>query len=126
MAKLPEVVSKAWDDRQGPIVLATCDRQGNPNIIYAGCVAKYGEEKLVVADNYFNKTRANIKAGSRGAILFITKEGKAYQVKGSIEYCTNGEVFDDMKQNWLAKKYPGHAAAALVVEEVYQGANKLL
>ena len=125
MAKLPEVVSQAWDDRQGPIVLATCDSDGNPNIIYASCVKKYDEEKLVVADNYFNKTRANIQAGSRGAILFITSKGKSFQVKGKIEYCTSGEIFDDMKQ-WLAPKFPGNAAAALVVEDVYQGAEKLL
>ncbi len=125
MAILPESVSKAWDDRKGPIVLTTVDAAGIPNSIYATCVSKFGEERLVVADNYFDKTRRNIQAGSRGSILFITKEDKAFQVKGPIEYHTDGEVFDDMKQ-WNPAKHPGNAAAALKVEEVYSGAERLL
>ena len=87
--------------------------------------SKYDEERLVVADNYFDKTRANIAAGSKASLLFITEAGKAYQVKGSIEYATNGPVFDDMK-TWLDPKHPGHAAAILHVEQVFSGAMQLL
>jgi predicted pyridoxine 5'-phosphate oxidase superfamily flavin-nucleotide-binding protein len=125
MAKLPEKVSRAWDDREGPIVFTTVDRDGVPNAIYATCVAKFGEDRLVIADNYFDKTRKNIFSGSRGSVLFITGEGKAYQVKGSIEYHEEGDIFAEMKR-WNPAKHPGHAAAALVVEEVYSGAEKLL
>lgn len=125
MAILPDTVSKAWDDRKGPVVLTTVDAAGTPNSIYATCVSKFGEERLVVADNYFSKTRKNIQAGSRGSLLFITNEDKAFQIKGSIEYHTDGEVFDDMKK-WNPAKHPGHAAAALKVEEVYSGAERLL
>ena len=124
MASLPEVVSKAWDEREGAVILTTVDADGVPNSIYATCVSKFAEDTLVVADNYFDKTRANIKDGSKGSILFITPEGKAYQVKGPIEYCESGEVFDDMKK-WNPEKHPGHAAAALKVESVYSGAEKL-
>jgi predicted pyridoxine 5'-phosphate oxidase superfamily flavin-nucleotide-binding protein len=124
MAALPEAVSKGWDERKGPVVLVTVGDGGVPNAIYASCVAKSGDDKLVVADNFFNKTRANILAGSRGAILFITKDGKSYQVKGSLERVTSGEIFDDMK-SWNGSR-PGHAAAVLTVEEVYAGAEKLL
>lgn len=124
MALLPEAVSKAWEDREGAVIFTTVDEEGNPNSIYATCVGKFSEEVLVVADNYFAKTKNNIFAGSRGSILFITKERKAFQVKGSIEYITEGEVFDFMK-SWNPVKNPGHAAAALRVEEVYSGAEKL-
>ncbi len=125
MAFLPESVSRAWEDRDGAVVLTTVDETGNPNSIYATCVGKFSENTLVVADNYFDKTRKNILAGSRGSILFITKEGKSFQVKGSIEYITEGEVFDFMK-SWNPEKHPGHAATVLKVEEVYSGAQKLL
>jgi len=124
MASIPEEVSKAWEDRKGPIVLATVNEEGTPNAIWAGAVSKFDEETLVVADNYFDKTRKNIFAGSKGAILFITNEGKAYQLKGKIEYHEEGEIFDDMK-SWNSSKHPGVAAAALKVEEVYSGAEKL-
>ena len=125
MSTLPDNVSRAWDDRDGAIILTTVDGSGNPNSIYATCVKKFSDDKLVVADNYFNKTRANILAGSKGSILFITKDKKAYQLKGSIDYQTNGEIFDDMKQS-LDPKFPGHAAVVLTVEEVYSGADRLM
>ncbi|MCD4700093.1 MAG: pyridoxamine 5'-phosphate oxidase family protein [Phycisphaerae bacterium] len=124
MAALPEIVSKAWDDRKGPVILATVDAGGALNAIYATCVKKFSEAKLVIADNFFSKTRANIQAGSSGALLFITNEGKAYQVKGRIDYLTSGEIFDDMK-SWNGDR-PGHAAAVVNVEEVFAGAEKLL
>lgn len=125
MAVLPEKVSKAWDDREGPIVLATINKDGIPNAIYATCVSKYNEDTLVIANNYFSKTLQNIQAGSQGTILFITKEGTSYQVKGRIEYHEAGAIYDDMKK-WNPAKHPGHAAAALKVEEVYSGAEKLV
>ena len=125
MAALPEKVSKAWEDREGPVVLSTVNANGVPNAIYATCVSKFSEDTIVVANNYFSKTLKNILAGSKGSILFITKERKSYQIKGSIEYHKEGIIFEDMKK-WNPEKHPGHAAAALKVEEVYSGAEKLL
>jgi len=125
MAALPEEVSIAWENRKGPIILSTVNKKGIPNSIYATCVSKYSSDTLVVANNYFSKTLENIQNGSKGSILFITKEDKSYQVKGRIEYHKEGPVFDDMKK-WNPEKHPGHAATALKVEEVYSGAKKLL
>ncbi|MFO7937307.1 MAG: pyridoxamine 5'-phosphate oxidase family protein [Kiritimatiellia bacterium] len=124
MSKLPEIVSKAWEEKKGPVIFTTVDENAVPNSIYATCVSKFNEETLVVADNYFDKTRNNILAGSKGSILFITEDNKAYQIKGSIEYLKEGSVFDEMKK-WNPEKHPGHAAAALKVEAVYSGAEKL-
>jgi hypothetical protein len=125
MSELPEDVSKAWDDRKGPVVFATVDKNGVPNAIYATCVRKFNEETIVIADNYFDKTRRNIFAGSKGSVLFITNEGKAFQVKGAIDYQKEGSIFEDMKK-WNPTKHPGHAATVLKVEEVYSGSKKLL
>ena len=124
MSELPEVISEAWEDREGPIVFTTVNEEGEPNAIYASCVSKYDDSHLIVADNFFHKTRANLKAGSPASLLFITGEGKAYQVKGSVEYDTEGEYYQDMK-TWNGER-PGHAAAVLYVEEIYSGAEQLL
>ena len=125
MSRLPEDVSRAWDDKKGPVVFATVDNNGVPNIIYATCVSKYNEETLMIADNYFDKTRKNILLGCKGSVLFITNEDKAYQVKGAIEYHDEGTMYEDMKK-WNPAKHPGNAAAVLKVEEVYSGSAKLL
>ncbi len=125
MTVLPEIIEKAWEDREGPVVLTTVDANGIPNAIYATCVSKYDGSTVLIADNYFDKTRKNIKNGSRGSLLFITNEKKSFQLKGVIEYHTDGPLFNNMKE-WNPEKHPGHAAAALKVEEAYSGAEKLL
>ena len=125
MAKLPKLVSEAWDTLAGAVVLTTVSSDGIANSIYATCVSKYDEETIIVADNYFDKTKQNITAGGKGVILFITGDNKAYQIKGPIEYCTDGPIYDDMKA-WNDPKHPGHAAVAVKVEEVYKGAEKLV
>ena len=125
MAKLPEEAAKAWEGREGPAVFTTVDEKGVPNTIYVTCVHKASDDQFVVADNKFHKTRANVKAGCKASLLYITKERKAYQIKGSLEYLTEGRIFDEMKNGWLDKKYPGHAATVIHIEEVYTGAKKL-
>ncbi|MCD6293210.1 MAG: pyridoxamine 5'-phosphate oxidase family protein [Deltaproteobacteria bacterium] len=124
MAKLPEIVNEAWINREEKIIFTTVDEGGVPNSVYITCTARYGEDLIVIADNFFDKTKKNIFSGSKGSILFITENGKAYQVKGTIEYHREGKIFDDMK-SWNPEKHPGHAAAALKVEEIYSGAEKI-
>jgi predicted pyridoxine 5'-phosphate oxidase superfamily flavin-nucleotide-binding protein len=124
MANLPEAVKNQWDNVEDTMVLTTVNSDGLPNSVYVACVKKIADDKIVITDNYFNKTRANIAAGSKGSLLFITKDRKSFQVKGSFEYLTNGPIFDDMK-NWVREDLPKVAAAVLHVEEVYSGAEKL-
>jgi predicted pyridoxine 5'-phosphate oxidase superfamily flavin-nucleotide-binding protein len=125
LAKLPEVAIQAWENREGPAVLTTVDANAVPNSIYVTCVQKIADDQIVVADNKMNKTRANLLAGSRVSLLYITKEKKAIQVKGTVSYQTEGDIFDGMKNGWLDKKYPGHAAVVISIEDVYSGAEKL-
>jgi predicted pyridoxine 5'-phosphate oxidase superfamily flavin-nucleotide-binding protein len=124
MNSLPKEICDAWNDRDGAVVLTTISKDGVANSIYATCVGLFNENQLVVADNYFDKTRQNILDGSAGTVLFITKAGKAYQVKGSLEYHQDGDIFDFMK-SWNPEQHPGHAAAVLVPECVYSGAKQI-
>ena len=125
MSKMPEEVKNAWEKREGAVVLSTVDADGTPNSIYATCVGLYEDSMIVVANNYFDKTMKNITAGSRASVVFITSEKKAYQVKGSLEYYTDGPVFDFMK-SWNPEKHPGHGAAAVNIESLYSGSEKLI
>ncbi|PKQ61136.1 pyridoxamine 5-phosphate oxidase [Labilibaculum filiforme] len=122
---IPQTIQEAWNDRKGPIVFSTVSEDAVPNSIYATCVSIFEENSIIVANNFFNKTMKNITSGSKGVILFITNEDKAFQVKGHIEYVTEGKAFDDMKK-WNPERLPGHGAAILVVEEIFSGAEKLV
>lgn len=124
-AGLPEIVRQAWETREGPAVLTTVSGDGTPNAVYIGSIRPLGDDRFVVGDNYFCKTRENILAGCKGSLLFITTERKSYQLKGSFEYLTSGEIFGAM-HGWLRAGLPGHAAVVLHVEEVFRGAERLL
>jgi len=124
MANLPEAVKTQWENVEGAMVLTTVNTDGLPNSVYVACVKKIADDKIVITDNYFSKTRTNIAAGSKGSLLFITKDRKSFQIKGSFEYFTDGPIFDDMK-NWVRQDLPKVAAAVLNIEEVYSGAEKL-
>jgi len=125
MPKLPEIIIKEWENRQRTCILTTVDPQGNPNAVYVSCVRKYDESTMIIADNYFDKTKANILSGSKASLLFITKDRKSYQIKGSIKLHTSGVYFEDMKSR-NPEEMPGHAAAVLSVAEAYSGAKQLL
>ncbi len=125
MKKLPEIASKAWDNRQDAVIFSTVSADGLPNSIYATSVTKHNENSIVVANNFFKKTMENIRSGSTGSILFITKDNKSYQIKGKIEYFTEGEIFEEMKK-WNPARLPGHGVAVIAIEELYAGAERLL
>lgn len=125
MTKITEEVIHAWNDREGPIILTTVDTDGVPNAIYASCVSKYDDETIIVADNYFKKTKENILNDCNASILFRTKEGKSYQIKGDFEYFTEGKFYEDMK-GWNPSRHPGHAAAVLKVSQVFSGSKQLV
>jgi hypothetical protein len=98
-----------------------------PNAIYVSYL-KISGDAWTIADIGFKKTRANIHAGSKGALLFLTKGGEAFQLKGTIQYHGSGYAYEDM-QEWYRKIDPDTpviGAVVLHVIEAYNGAEKVL
>ncbi len=124
MSKLPKILLEAWQSQTGAPVMTTVDKIGVSNSIYVKSVSIFNNEKIIIANNYFDKTLKNIKSGCSGNFLFITDENKPYQLKGTYDYFTEGPAFDDMK-TWNPSKHPGHGVAVLTVEEIYSGSNKI-
>lgn len=119
------ILKEAWDLREGPAVFTTADKNGLPNSVYVLGMKLLEDGRIAIMDNYFYKTRENIKNGSKGSFLFLARPRKPYQAKGSIEYLTSGPVYEDLKTS-IPDKFPRVAAAVLKVEELYSGAEKLL
>jgi hypothetical protein len=122
---LPKEVLDGWQEREKAVVLTTVSTDGMPNSIWATCADLYDQKTVVVADNYFSKTKQNILAGTLASVLFLTKERKSYQLKGTVSYHTEGPYFDFMK-TFNPARHPGHGALVIHVQEAYSGAQNLL
>ena len=124
MAKLSQRVRQAWDVKDEILAFATADRKGIPNVVWVACVRIIDDERILIVNNYFHKTLDNILSGSRGSLLFIAPEREAYQIKGTLSYHTDDDIFGEMKA-WLDPKYAGLGAVVLTVSEIYCGAEKI-
>jgi len=125
MSTLPQNFLDAWENKEPRMIFTTVDTQGEPNSIWVLCVKMLDEKRILIANNFFNKTLNNINNNSRGSLLMIAPEREAYQVKGSLEYYTEGEIYDAMKA-WLDPKFAGVGATILNIESIYYGAEKVL
>ena len=120
-----EILKEAWGLREGPAVFTTVDKNSVPNSVYVLGMKLLEDGRIAIIDNYFQKTRENIKNGSKGSFLFLAKPRKPYQAKGSIEYLTSGPVYEDLRAS-VDPKHPRVAAAVLRVEELYSGSERLI
>ena len=123
MAKLTPEALTAWKNHDERMVLTTSSQDNEPNSIWVICAKLINDEQFVIANNAFNKTLGNINQGSKGVLLYIAPERESYQVKGTLEYYTDGPIYEDMKR-WLDPKFPGKGALVLNIEEVYYGAEQ--
>ena len=124
MNYVQKMISTAWNDRQNFIVFTTVNKKSIPNSVYIGYASLYDSNTVLIADNKLAKTKENLLSFNKGSVLFITSENKAYQIKGTLSYYKEGKFFDDMKE-WNREDLPGHGVAALNIEEIYSGAEKL-
>lgn len=97
--------------------LATC--AGNePNVVPVAFKDVTADGKLVVGDVFLETTLKNLQAnGGRIAIsAYDAKSLEGYQIKGTAEYVTEGEVVTTFK-NMVEKMFNGAATAkgALII-----------
>ncbi len=125
MSTLPQAFLDAWEQREPRMIFTTVSRSGEPNSVWVLYVKKLDDQRVLIANNFFCKTLENIQSGSRGSLLMIAPEREAYQIKGSLEYYTEGPIYDDMKA-WLDPKFAGVGAVILNIESIYYGAEKVV
>jgi|TARA_B110000908_G_C10010346_1_gene338259 predicted pyridoxine 5'-phosphate oxidase superfamily flavin-nucleotide-binding protein len=125
MSALPQAFLDAWDQHEPRMILTTVNKASEPNAVWVLCVNKLDDKRILIANNFFNKTLENILAGSHGSLLMIAPEREAYQIKGALEYHTDGPIYNDMKA-WLDPKFAGVGAVILNIESIYYGAEKII
>ncbi len=91
--------------------LATC-ADGEPNVVPVAFKLITDEGKLAVGDVFLETTLNNLKSNS-GKIAVSAYDGKTlegYQIKGTAEYLTEGEIVSSFKA-MVEKMFNGAATA---------------
>jgi len=100
---------------------ATCDLNNKPNVIAVACVKVVGNDKILITDNYMNKTKQNLTKNNKVAIVVWSKdEGEGYQFKGIAQYITKGKwkkFVEEMEEN---KGLTAKAAVLVTVDEIHR------
>ena len=123
MVKIPVRVRIAINEGN-QFSLATSTKKGKPNVIYIGYLKLIDDETVLIADNYFKKTKNNLLQNNQLAFVVLDEKAGSYQIKGRTEYLTKGKYYDEV-QKWCKEKHPRKAAVILHVKEVYEGAKRL-
>lgn len=98
--------------------LATCCEQGWPNVVPVAFKDVSEDGKLLVGDVFLDATLHNIQAnnGKIAVSVYDANNLEGYQIKGTAEYVTSGEVVDAFKAA-VEKMFNGAATAkgALII-----------
>jgi predicted pyridoxine 5'-phosphate oxidase superfamily flavin-nucleotide-binding protein len=123
MAKMTERMQELLN-KISTAVLATATADGTPNAVPIGAKKILDDETILISDQFFGKTLANMKANPKAALTFW--EGhEGYQIKGTITVETSGPRFEETAK-WIEEistkaGFPlkSKGAVILKIDEIY-------
>ena len=104
--------------------VATSNQDRIPNVVYIKYLKVVDDQTILIADNYLNKTRDNILSNGKIAFAVRDEEKGSFQIKGTAERLTEGNMFDEV-QKWVSDKLPRVAAVIMHIEKIYNGAEQI-
>ena len=120
MVKLTEDIKESLISVK-TIYLATCSRDGIPNVAPMGAFKLLDDETLLISDQYMNKTLKNVMSNPHAAITYWGEKG-GFQIKGTISVHTNDQVFKDNVE-WMKIRMPKltpKGALVMKITDVFQ------
>jgi len=123
MAKMTERMMEVFN-KIPTAVLATATADGTPNAVPVGAKKIIDDETVLISDQFFGKTLANIKANPKVALTYW--EGhEGYQIKGMVTVETSGPRFEETAK-WIEEMgnksgFPlkSKGAVILKIDEIY-------
>jgi len=117
--RIPTDIQEVMNEDRA-FVFATASKSAIPNINVIGIKQIEDDETVLLADNYFDKTLANLKVNSEAAILTKNAEKKLwYQLKGTCQYINEGPRYEKFKE-WVKSKRETFPAKGMVIFKVKQ------
>lgn len=103
------------------VYLATSSKDSTPNVVPIGAFKLLDDETLLISDQFFRKTLANLKENPKVAISYWGEKG-GFQIKGTVTIHTNDKVFSD-DVAWMKEIRPNltpKSAIILKISDVFQ------
>jgi len=105
-------------------ILATSTADGIPNAVPIGAKKIIDLQTVLISDQFFNKTLANLKTNPKASLMYW--EGhEGYQLKGTVTIETSGDRFDETAR-WIEARsaevgFPLKSKGAIIlkIEEIY-------
>ena len=97
MTMLPEEIRQVLENGV-PVVLATCSRDGVPNVSVVSQVYYVNPERVAISFQFFNKTIRNVRENPQASVVLNDLQRRERWVL-SVEYDhseTDGPIFDAM------------------------------
>jgi predicted pyridoxine 5'-phosphate oxidase superfamily flavin-nucleotide-binding protein len=96
--------------------LATATKDGTPNVVVVAAVRLLDDESLLISDQYFLKTLANLKENGKAAVSWWGDKG-GFQIKGTVTVHTDDQVFKDNVE-WMKNRWPKFTPKGAVVVKI--------
>jgi hypothetical protein len=97
VTKLPDEIREVMENGV-PVVLATCSRDGVPNVSIVSQVYYVDSGRIAISFQFFNKTIRNVRENPRASVVLNDLQRRERWVLG-VEYDhseTDGPIFDAM------------------------------
>ena len=98
MAKMTERMKTLLGEVQ-TAVFSTASPDGIPNAVPVGAKKVIDDETVLISDQFFNKTLANMQANPQAALTYW-QGPEGYQLKGRITIETSGPLFEETSK-WV-------------------------
>ncbi len=92
--------------------LATTSKEGTINVVPVSSI-KIEDGKIILVNYFMEKTLENILSNTAVALVAWSKM-IGYQIKGSAEYYTSGDVFDRVVA-WIKETIPSRIVKGVIV-----------
>lgn len=122
MVALTEEMKAAFSTMKA-FPVATASKDGWPNVVPIGFVELVDDETIWIADNFMQKTLANVRENPKVSIYVWGPETKGcFQVKGDVEVRSEGPEFEKMQLTVRSKmaKAPAKNLLVMKIREVYE------
>ena len=123
MAKMTEPMKEMFE-KASTAVLATSTLDGNPNAVPVAAKKIIDDETVLISDQFFNKTLANMKSNPKVSISYWD-EHDGYQLKGNVTIETSGKRFEETAR-WIEDlgtkigvPLKSKGAVIVKIEEIY-------